>query len=225
MRQPKKPRVRQPSDHEWIQNQFADSESVPKFIFLGVALLITIITWSMIADIGGRSEREHPYPLPSTVVRLGKQEYILQPGAKTRPEDVCWGNGGQYGKRVERVHKFGGQTYVRCGENQKFGVKQTYVSKNYGQALAEIFTSLWFWGITALGFVLCLPWFCWSFRLRWKRWERWEAKEKIKIEYDLEEQRLREVVKAFARCDIDIEEYDAGLQRAYLAGVPPATGD
>lgn len=193
----------------------------------GIIIVALTIVRLITIDLGGRSEREHPYKMPETVTALSwGYTFLIADGARTRPVDVCWGNGSSSAKRIEQTAHLAKQqaTYVQCGEKQKFDPRvPSYVSKNFQQSIGSLLHNSAYWYMVAIIVALLLvPWVVIHYHVLNLRYERWLKRQREQAQHNIEEQRLKEIVRAFSRSEITAAEYDAGLERAYIAGVKKA---
>lgn len=180
---------------------------------------------AMILDIGGRDDNEHPFSLPAGITALNGYNYMTPLESRIKPEEICWGNGVGASKPVLTNKDILVQgklvRYIECSEEQTFSTSfPKEASMNFGDALLIVWSKWYFWPILVLWTLAWLPW-TYIYKARHNRnWRKAILSRKIEANKDIEEQRLREIAAAYANDQISRDEYDNGIERAYMAGVP-----
>ncbi len=212
-------------DHPTRPDWEGEDQAILGAVCLGVVALYFLFS-CVIYDIGGRDSREHPYSLPASVQQVKDYLFITDSGSSIKPDDLCWTALNPNMPAIDTVRKLSGNagTLVVCNYSQDFNPKYPKrESVDFGAATLLTFDDWYFWAIVAAASAL----FCWPSARHVKylsNRRKYNAFQK-QIQLGIEEQRMREIAAAYARYEISLEEYDAGLERAYLAGVPNATED
>ena len=197
---------------------------------------LTFFILVMVFDGEGRKPWHHPNSLPSSVAQIDEQTYIIL-DEQISPSAICRGSAGDSSTAVieasARVRNLDG-LFVRCAREQTFNDRRVG-SYDFSTAVQKVATHPAFIGGSVVLFLICLLPGLADMRVAQKARKRWnrdqknarifeaeEAAKKAEATRNIEEQRLRELTAAFARCEISTEEYDVALSRAYGLGVPRA---
>jgi hypothetical protein len=197
-------------------------------ILVGAALLLSFV-WAIVYDTGGRLQTQHVGPVPSGVTQLSDTAYLVGWSSGVLPEQFCQTNvnedqGTPRGYKTRRRIPKLEADYVQCVYAQSFGISpKEPESKNLGEGFLNIWSQWWFWtGVGCFFFFVVIPWRWEWYKLQMMRWKRVQREREAIATYNMEEQKLREIVAAYSRYELSDSEYESGLERAYMAGVPKA---
>lgn len=196
------------------------------WLFIPLAtVIISFIVLAAVVDGDGRKQWHHYEALPQGVAQVDNRTYIvtsetLSPGNICKGVDASGSNANV--KQTLRIQGLGG-LFVICARDQTWN-DHRHGSINFLRAAGKVASDpRWLLTNLAVLIIAALPGIAglarWNIvRKRNKRnFAEWKE-----IQDGMEEAKLRELTKAFAICAIDSEEYEAGIARAYQAGVEPA---
>ena len=188
------------------------------FVAFVCASIITFLIFTIAYDTSGRQPDDHIGPRPAGVTQLSDRAYLIERDSSVSSEQVCLGSDDQDDSGVnsitlvERLRA----SYVECEQGQTWNDHRPK-SLNWPHSMVRTITTPTFWFVEGILFFLCSIYAMCIFvgyaheNRKARKMAKAERKKKMA---DAEDARL-ELAAAFAKGDIEMPEFEAGLNKIY----------